>query len=87
MLFLCLAVLCSVSIGMIFKVAGERELDRTALLTINYAAAVGVAGVLIAIGGRGAANGLTLSMPCSCWVSERERFLSSASSCCPSQRT
>jgi len=63
MLFLCLAVLCSVSIGMIFKVAGQRELDRTALLTINYAAAVGVAGVLIAIGGRGAANGLTLSMP------------------------
>ncbi|PEN15313.1 hypothetical protein CRI94_03275 [Longibacter salinarum] len=63
MLYLSLAVLCSVSIGMIFKVAGQRQLDRTALLTINYAAAVGVAGVLIAIGGRGASDGLTLSGP------------------------
>lgn len=61
MLFLALAVCCSVSIGMIFKVAGRDSLDRTALLTINYAAAVGVAATLILLGGRGASAGLTLT--------------------------
>lgn len=63
MLFLALAVTCSVAIGMIFKVAGYYDLDRTALLTVNYAAAVGVAIGLIALGGRGASDGLTTSAP------------------------
>jgi drug/metabolite transporter (DMT)-like permease len=61
MIYLALAVCCSVSIGMIFKVAGRDDLDRTALLTINYAAAVGVAAMLILLGGRGASAGLTLT--------------------------
>jgi drug/metabolite transporter (DMT)-like permease len=61
MIFLALAVCCSVSIGMIFKVAGRDDLDRTALLTVNYAAAVGVAATLILLGGRGEAAGLTLT--------------------------
>lgn len=61
MIFLILAVCCSVSIGMIFKVAGRDDLDRTALLTINYAAAVVVAATLILFGGRGASAGLTLT--------------------------
>jgi len=63
MLYLVLAVVCSVSIGMIFKTAGRKNLDRTALLTINYAAAVAVAGVLIGVGGRGGGAGLTLNLP------------------------
>jgi len=63
MIFLVLAVLCSVSIGMIFKVAGRDDLDRTALLTINYAAAVGVAATLISLGGRDASVSLNLSLP------------------------
>lgn len=63
MLYLVLAVVCSVSIGMIFKTAGRKNLDRTALLTINYAAAVAVAGVLIGFGGRGGGTGLTLHLP------------------------
>ena len=61
MIFLILAVCCSVSIGMIFKVAGRDDLDRTALLTINYAAAVAVAATLILLGGRGESAGLTLT--------------------------
>lgn len=61
MLFLALAVTCSVAIGMIFKVAGREQMDRTALLTVNYLAAVGVAGVLLGLGGRATADGLTLS--------------------------
>ena len=61
MIFLTLAVCCSVSIGMIFKVAGRDDLDRTALLTINYAAAVAVAATLILFGGRGESAGLTLT--------------------------
>lgn len=60
MLALFLAVCCSLAIGMIFKHAGRRRLDRTALLTVNYAAAVGVAGVLLALGGREASGGLTV---------------------------
>lgn len=55
---LLLAVLCSLAIGMIFKYAGRHKMDRTALLTVNYAAAVGVAGILIALGGRGVQGGL-----------------------------
>lgn len=59
MLPLALAVCCSLAIGMIFKYAGRQQMDRTALLTVNYAAAVGVAGVLIAAGGRSVQGGLT----------------------------
>ena len=60
MLDLVLAVLCSVSIGMIFKHTGRRGIDRTTLLTVNYAAAVGVAAVLMQFGGR-AAGGVSWS--------------------------
>lgn len=55
------AVLCSVAIGMVFKHAGRQELDRIALLTVNYAAAVAVAGGLLALGGREVDGGLALS--------------------------
>lgn len=61
MVFLAFAVACSVTIGMIFKHAGRQELDRTSLLTVNYAAAVALAVVLLAIGGRTVEGGLTLS--------------------------
>ena len=61
MVALAFAVACSVAIGVIFKHAGRRQLDRTALLTVNYAAAVGVAVLLLAIGGRSVEEGLTLS--------------------------
>ncbi|MFB6231581.1 MAG: hypothetical protein ABEL04_10535 [Salinibacter sp.] len=61
MLFLALAVACSVTIGVIFKYTGRRDLDRTALLTVNYAAAVGVAVVLLALEGRSVQSGLALS--------------------------
>jgi drug/metabolite transporter (DMT)-like permease len=44
---------------MIFKHAGRQQMDRTALLTVNYAAAVGVAGALLALGGRTLSGGLT----------------------------
>ena len=54
MLDLVLAVLCSVSIGVIFKHTGRKGVDRTTLLTVNYAAAVGVAAVLLLFGGRAA---------------------------------
>lgn len=59
MVYLVLAVCCSLAIGMIFKYAGRRQMDRTALLTVNYAAAVGVAGGLLALGGRTVSGGLT----------------------------
>jgi len=56
------AVTCSVAIGMIFKHTGPKEeVDRTALLTINYAVAVGVAGILIGTGGRSVEGTLGLS--------------------------
>jgi len=61
MVALAFAVVCSVAIGVIFKHAGRRELDRTALLTINYAAAVGVAGLVLSLGGREVQEGLALS--------------------------
>lgn len=61
MVFLAFAVACSVTIGMIFKHAGRQELDRTSLLTVNYAAAVALAVVLLGIGGRTVEGGLTLS--------------------------
>ncbi|MFW5973515.1 MAG: hypothetical protein ACOCTG_05935 [Bacteroidota bacterium] len=40
MIFLALAVACSLSIGMIFKYAGRVGMDRIELLTANYLAAV-----------------------------------------------
>ncbi|MDT0630779.1 hypothetical protein RQM47_07340 [Rubrivirga sp. S365] len=43
MLFLALAVACSLSIAVLLKVAERRDLDRTALLTANYAAAAALA--------------------------------------------
>ncbi|WP_412070177.1 hypothetical protein [Rubrivirga sp. IMCC43871] len=50
MLYLALAVACSLSIAVVFKVAERRDLDRTALLTVNY-----LAGALLAIGLQGVA--------------------------------
>lgn len=61
MLYLVLAVVCSVSIGMIFKYAGREGMDRVALLTANYAAAVGVAVIILAAGVRDVSGGLVLS--------------------------
>ena len=46
MLFLALAVSCSLGIAVVFKLAERRDLDRTALLTVNYLAAAVLAVVL-----------------------------------------
>lgn len=62
MVNLALAVACSVAIGMIFKHTGPQAIDRTALLTVNYAVAVGVALLLIVLGGRETGEGLGLSV-------------------------
>jgi drug/metabolite transporter (DMT)-like permease len=62
MIDLALAVVCSVAIGMIFKHTGPQAIDRTALLTVNYAAAVGVALLIIVGGGRETGGGLGLSV-------------------------
>ena len=62
MINLAFAVLCSVGIGMVFKHAGRLGLDRTALLTVNYAAAVGVGALLMSVGGRSVQGGLELSL-------------------------
>lgn len=43
MLFLALAVSCSLAIAVVFKVAERQDLDRTALLTVNYLAAAALA--------------------------------------------
>ena len=56
MLFLALAVACSLGIAVIFKLAEKREMDRTALLTVNYAAAAVLA---LALQGVGRAEGIT----------------------------
>lgn len=61
MVNLAFAVVCSVAIGMIFKHTGPMGLDRTTLLTVNYAAAVGVAGLLIGMEGRSMQGQLELS--------------------------
>jgi drug/metabolite transporter (DMT)-like permease len=61
MIYLGLAVACSLAIGMIFKYAGREKMDRTALLTVNYLAAVAVAVALLALGGRSVGEGLSLS--------------------------
>lgn len=52
MIDLILAVCCSLAIAMIFKHAGRRRLDRLMLLTVNYAAALGLAALLLAGEGR-----------------------------------
>jgi len=41
--FLALAVACSLGIAVVFKLAERRDLDRTALLAVNYAAAAALA--------------------------------------------
>jgi len=46
MLFLALAVSCSLGIAVIFNLAERRNFDRTALLTVNYLAATVLAVVL-----------------------------------------
>ncbi|MEM1054532.1 MAG: EamA family transporter [Bacteroidota bacterium] len=56
MLFLALAVACSLGIAALFKIAERREMDRTALLTVNYAAAAGLA---LALQGTGQAEAIT----------------------------
>lgn len=63
MLNLVFAVACSVTIGVIFKHTGPMDLDRTTLLTVNYAAAVGTACVLFGVGGRSVEAGLGLTPP------------------------
>ncbi|MEL6703932.1 MAG: DMT family transporter [Bacteroidota bacterium] len=47
MLFLALAVACSLSIATIFKLAARHDLDRLSLLTVNYGVGAVVALVLI----------------------------------------
>ena len=51
MLYLALAILCSVTIGVLFKYTGQQGIDRVALLTVNYVAAVGVGLLLLVSGG------------------------------------
>ena len=62
MLYLACAVACSLAIGVLFKLAGRRGLDRPALLTVNYAAAVASAGALLAVGARAPAAGWAASL-------------------------
>ena len=50
MIYLVLAVVCSVAIAVIFKISERRGLNRVALLTVNYAVAFAVAGGLLATG-------------------------------------
>jgi drug/metabolite transporter (DMT)-like permease len=61
MIYLALAVSCSLAIGMIFKYAGRETMDRTALLTVNYLAAVAVAVGLLFVGGRSLGEGLAMT--------------------------
>lgn len=61
MLYLALAVGCSLTIGMIFKYAGERGMNRVALLTVNYLVAFAVGAVLVAREA-GAAAGATAGL-------------------------
>lgn len=63
MIDLLLAVACSLAIGMIFKHAGLRGMDRLSLLTANYAAAMAMGAVLLTLGAREAAGGLAPSLP------------------------
>lgn len=50
MIWLALAVACSIGIAALFKLAEHRDLDRTALLTVNYAAGAVLAAVLQGVG-------------------------------------
>lgn len=50
MIWLVLAVGCSLGIAALFKLAERRNLDRTALLTVNYAAGAVLAAVLQGVG-------------------------------------
>ncbi len=50
MIWLALAVACSLGIASLFKLAGRLDLDRTALLTVNYAAGAVLAAVLQGVG-------------------------------------
>ena len=63
MLFLSLAVCCSLAIGMIFKHAAREGLHRLALLTVNYAVALVTALVLLGLGVHPIAGGLVLHLP------------------------
>ena len=59
MLFLALAVACSLGIATLFKLAERREIDRMALLTVNYAAAAALA---LALQERGQAEAITAGL-------------------------
>src|SRR5690606_10628176 len=61
MLYLALAVTCSVAIAVIFKLSERRGMDRVALLTVNYAVAFVLAGGLLAAGVGAVGEGLALS--------------------------
>lgn len=50
MIWLALAVACSLGIATLFKLAERHDLDRTALLTVNYAAGAVLAAVLQGVG-------------------------------------
>ena len=63
MLYLILAVSCSLAIGMIFKHAARKELHRLALLTVNYATALLTAVVLLTWDGPSVRDGLALQGP------------------------
>ncbi|MEO0557121.1 MAG: EamA family transporter [Bacteroidota bacterium] len=56
MLFLGLAVACSIAIATLFNAAERRQLDRAALLTVNYAAALVLA---VALQGAQPISGVT----------------------------
>lgn len=60
MLYLGLAVACSLAIAMIFKLSERRGLDRIALLTVNYAIAFVLAGALLASESGTGGEGLVL---------------------------
>jgi drug/metabolite transporter (DMT)-like permease len=57
MLFLALAVACSLAIAVVFKVAERRDLDRTALLTVNYLAGAALAVALQGVESPGVLSG------------------------------
>ena len=61
MLYLALAVACSLAIAVIFKISEHRGLNRVALLTVNYAVAFAMAGGLLAAGVGAVGDGLALS--------------------------
>ncbi len=60
MVYLALAVACSLAIVAIFKHSERRGLDRIALLTVNYAVAFAVAGLLLGVGVEETVGGLGL---------------------------